>query len=594
MTRKASVRSHPSPALHRALELHRAGRLDAAEAAYAAIKRRDADYAESLRLRGVLAQQRRQPAAAVRLLRRACEQQPANPIHHHTLAEALRANGDLAGAIASYRRAWALAPGRHATGIDLGDVQAQRGDGEAALASYRAVADAAPDHAQANERIAGLLAERGQPGAARDQLAHWAANIGADRAQAHRVAAAHAAIGDFDTAAARYRDLLAEGGDDATACAGLGSVLQSQGDFAGAREWLERALDLRPDIGWVYAALVADRDYTISPAREADMQRLADAPQTSPRSRISLHFALGQLLDRRGETEAAFAHFATANRAHARAEPFDQAIFDDRMARIMAQYTAGFFERRPAAGHASARPVFVVGMPRSGTSLVEQIIASHPQAHGAGELDDIRRIARELPVALGDRRRFPECADALADPLAEQLASRYLATLEALDPVVERVTDKMPFNMLWLGLIAQLFPNARVIYCRREPMDNCLSCYFQIFSKGLRFAYDLGHLGHVYRQHERLMAHWQSVLPLPILTVDYETLVAEPETQSRRLIDFIGLDWDDRCLAFHETERAVRTASVWQVRQPVYASSVARWQAYAGQLEPLRRALERA
>ena len=237
--------------------------------------------------------------------------------------------------------------------------------------------------------------------------------------------------------------------------------------------------------------------------------------------------------------------------------------------------------------------MFIVGMPRSGTSLVEQIIASHPRAFGAGELNDIGRMARELPVLVNTARPYPEALDRLTPDIVDTLAGRYLGALSARAPDAARVTDKMPFNMLWLGLIAKLFPNARVIHCRREAMDNCLSCYFQLFNQGLRFSYDLAHLGRVYRQHERLMAHWQACLPLSMLTVDYETLVADPENQTRRLIAFTGLEWDAGCLDFHRTERDVRTASVWQVRQPVYQSSVARWRAYEPWLGSLQAALGR-
>jgi len=602
MSSKASPRNKasrapalPGRALTDAVALHRADRLDAAEQAYATIRKRDPDYPEAQRLRAVIAQQRGQSDVAIRLLRRALEQQPANPVYHHTLAEILRAAGDTSAAIESYRRAWRLAPDRPASGIDLGDAQRRAGHAEAALATYRAVLSASPDYVDAHERLTTLLYERGAPDAARAQLADWQAAIGTDRRARHRLAVCHATIGDFATAAVLYRQLHAEDATDATACAGLGSVLQSQGQFMEAREWLEAALDLKPEIGWIYAALLSDRSYAMSAAREAMMREQIASPRTSERSRIDLNFALGQLLDRRAEYPQAFEYFAAGNRLHARLMPFDRDVFDDRIDRIIRVFSPALFARRATTGLATEKPVFVVGMPRSGTSLVEQIVASHPQAFGAGEMDDIRRLVRELPTLVdtggGARARFPECVDALGDKAIQALAMRYLAALDQRAPEAARVTDKMPFNMLWLGLIALLFPGARIVYCRREPMDNGLSCYVQLFSQGLRFAYDLGDIGHVYRQHERLMAHWARTLPLDMLTVDYEALVADPEAQTRRLIDFVGLEWDARCLAPHRTERDVRTASVWQVRQPVYRSSVERWRAYEPWLGPLAEAL---
>lgn len=592
-TRKNATRAAATPgaALTEAVALHRAGRLDAAEHAYAGIRKRDPDYAEAQRLRAVIAQQRGQPDAAIRLVRRALDQQPTNPVYHHSLAEILQATGDTSAAIESYRRAWRLAPGRAESGIDLGDAQRRAGHSEAALATYREVLKTSSGHPDAHERIATLLHERGEPEAARAQLADWQAMVGADRRARHRLAACHAAIDDFTVAAALYRVLQAEHADDAAACAGLGSVLQSQGRFTEARGWLEAALDLKPDIGWIYAALLSDRSYAMSAAREATMREQIASPTISTRSRIDLHFALGQLLDRRDEHAQAFDYFAGGNRLHARALPFDRNVFDDRIERIVDTFTPALFARHAGSGLSDDKPVFIVGMPRSGTSLVEQIVASHPQAFGAGEMDDIRRLVRELPALADTGARFPECVDALDNDTLRTLANRYLAALDQRAPDALRVTDKMPFNMLWLGVIALLFPNARVIYCRREPMDNGLSCYFQLFSQGLRFAYDLSDIGHVYRQHERLMAHWAEVLPLDMLTVDYESLVADQERQTRRLIEFAGLDWDSRCLAFHRTERDVRTASVWQVRQPVYQSSVERWRAYEPWLGELRAAL---
>lgn len=574
--------------LQQAVVAHRAGRLEEAERGYRAIKSRDPNYAEALRLRGLLAHQQQRTQDAVKLLRRALASQPSNPVAHHSLAEILRAAGRLAEAAEGYRRAWALQPTRHATGIELAETLTQLGDGEGALAAYHDVIRACPGHPEAHERAARLLYERGAPLAAHELLESWVAASPGEAPTRRLQARAFSGIGAPGRAAELYRGALDNAPDDALAHAGLGGALQSQGDFAGARLALERAIELQPDLGWAHAALMSDRGYQPTADRERAMVELAAAPNTPPQARTHLHFALGGLYDRRAEPASAIEHFQVGNRLHAQAEPFDATRFDDRIERILQTFTRDFFAARQGFGHASDRPVFVVGMPRSGTSLVEQIVASHPQAHGAGELDDLRRIVRELPFLTGGASAFPECTADLDSAQAMALAERYLGALDARAPDAARVTDKMPFNMLWLGLVALLLPNARVIYCRREAMDNCLSCYFQIFSQGLRFAYDLGQLGRVYRQHERLMAHWQQCLPLDMLTVDYEALVADPERQTRRLIEFVDLPWDESCLDFHHTERNVRTASVWQVRQPVYRSSVERWRAYEPWLGPLR------
>ncbi|WP_353162214.1 sulfotransferase [Salinisphaera shabanensis] len=603
MSRHASPRarsgdgSRSSTTLAEAVALHRAGRLDAADACYRRIKRRDPDYAEALRLRALIAHRRRQPDAAIKLLRRATEHQPANPVHHHSLAELLRVSGDTRAAIAAYRRAFALQPERAANGLDLGDALAGAGFSDDALTVYADVVERHPAHIDAYLRSAALIYERGDPAGAAAQLSRAQAHVSDDADTQCALAAAWGGIEAHDRAAALYETVVAQAPDHARALAGLGSACQSRGQFAAAARHFEHALDRDPGLGWVYAALMNNRRYAMSADRIAAMQRQAADAAVGDTVRSHMHFALGHHYDANKAPDPAFAHFEAGNRLHAQRHRFAPQVFDDRIERIITQCDSRFFAER--AGDASgweqqsAQPIFIVGMPRSGTSLVEQIVASHPQAHGAGELNDIRRMVRELPAITGSDRPYPECMDRLTPAQADTLAGRYLGALAARAPEAARVTDKMPFNMLWLGLIARLFPNARVVYCRREAMDNCLSCYFQLFNQGMRFAYDQGHVGQVYRQHERLMAHWAAHLPLPMLTVDYEALVADPEAQSRRLIGFTGLDWDDRCLDFHRQARDVRTASVWQVRQPVYRSSVERWRAYAPWLGPLEAALGR-
>ena len=224
--------------------------------------------------------------------------------------------------------------------------------------------------------------------------------------------------------------------------------------------------------------------------------------------------------------------------------------------------------------------MFVVGMPRSGTSLAEQIIASHPAAHGAGELSFWEMLVRTDR----DARQ-----GTLSEPARVKIAEKYLRLLESHSADALRIVDKAPVNSDYLGLIYSVFPKARVIYMRRDPVDTCLSCYFQQFLMGVTFTTDLSDLAHYYRGHQRLMAHWHAVLPPGfILEVPYEELVADQETWTRKMLDFIGLEWNDRCLNFHENTRQVVTASAWQVRQKIYKNSVARWRNYEKFIGPLK------
>ena len=294
-----------------------------------------------------------------------------------------------------------------------------------------------------------------------------------------------------------------------------------------------------------------------------------------------LRFAIGKYCDDVKDFAQAFQNFKRGNELlKTAAEDYDRkgrSQFIDELIRV---YSRESISNIGAAGSSSAKPVFVVGMPRSGTSLAEQIIASHPAAHGAGELDFwVAQIANGSGPAQG----------ILGEPSRPKVAAEYLRILESFSATASRVIDKAPVNSDFLGLIYAVFPNARVIYMQRDPIDTCLSCYFQQFLMGMNFTMDLSDLVHYYREHQRIMAHWRTVLPPGfILDVPYEELVADQETWSGKMLDFIGLEWDARVLEFHTHKRQVTTASAWQVRQKIYRSSVARWQNYEKFIGPLK------
>jgi hypothetical protein len=254
-------------------------------------------------------------------------------------------------------------------------------------------------------------------------------------------------------------------------------------------------------------------------------------------------------------------------------------------------FTPSFMAEREGFGLSDERPVFVIGMPRSGTTLTEQILASHGAVRGLGELQDMPRLSRRIGGGLENPPGFASALPVLLAEESRRLADIYLDAYRGTDGGALRIVDKRPHNYELLGLIALLFPRARIIRCRRNAMDNCLSMYMQFFSEGHSYNRDLGMLGQYYRAYEDLMGHWRAVLPLPVHECVYEDLVVDLEGSARRLIGFLGLDWDPNCLRFHEQERQVRTPSVWQVRQPMYNSSVERWRRYEQHLGPLKAAL---
>ena len=417
--------------------------------------------------------------------------------------------------------------------------------------------------------------------------------------------------GRLDEAAALFAEILADDPDCADALYYSGVIATRRRDFAKAEALFARAVAVRPDNGAHHHDLavmhgirgrleLAEKHFREAVRLRPDhaesyfnmagtvkfrrheplfdaVEALLARPDLSRQDRCFLHFAAGKMYDDIGAHEAAFAHYHQGNMAKGvQGEPVAP---EQRAADTVAAFTRERMAAHAGRGSDSRVPVFVVGMPRSGTSLVEQILASHPQVFGAGELPDIEAIAREV----SKRADAPE--------VFEGFAGSYLRRVTALAPESVRIVDKQPLNFRHLGLIALMFPQAAIIHCRRHPVDTCVSCYFQNFRTQQDYSFDLAYLGLFYRYYRRLMEHWRAVLPRPFLDIGYEDLVADPAGQARRMLDHCGLDWDDACARPERSQRPVDTASLWQVRQPVYRTSVARWRRYERHLGPLLDAL---
>ncbi len=321
----------------------------------------------------------------------------------------------------------------------------------------------------------------------------------------------------------------------------------------------------------------------------AALEALAAAGnRLAPAKRVFVHFALGKALDDIGEHDRAFGHFRLGNALKRREVQYDESAHQLGFRRLIEQYHHAPLQGIAAAGDPSPLPIFVVGMPRSGSTLVEQILASHRQVHAAGELQNLSRVIAAAANSKSEPIPIPSC---VTQPDAEglrQIGQAYLASLPPLAAGKRRITDKLPTNFLHVGLIRLILPNARIIHTLRDPVDTCLSCYSKLFSHGVPFSFDLEELGADYRQYHELMAHWRSVLPPGAMCeVRYEDVVDDLEGQARRLLDYCGLPWDASCLTFHKTERPIATASQVQVRRPVYRSSLSRWRRYEAHLKPL-------
>jgi tetratricopeptide (TPR) repeat protein len=411
-----------------------------------------------------------------------------------------------------------------------------------------------------------------------------------------QLARAHFGTDDPASAVKAYRKAIELDPDLTIAHFEMGNQYEVLGDFDAARTCYARVLEVDPDYFEVHLRLATMGD-TPMDEQESGLARLShvlEGQTLTAEMRSRYLFAAARIHQRQKRYDEAFDHFRQANDIMRARNPLDRDGLVDWFDRMIAAFTAETIAVQQAAGSRSELPVFIVGMPRSGTTLCEQIVSSHPLAVGAGELKKLDQLVGVMTGLQRAPLRYPDDIACMASGGIAGLAADYLAALTPHgDEATARITDKYVFNFAHIGLISVLFPKARIIHCRRDPLDSGLSSYFQNFTGKLTFPFwhDLGDIGFFYRQYERIMAHWHEVVPGRILDVQYEDMVGDQERMSRRVIDFVGLEWDDACLRFYENKRAVATASVWQVRQKVYSSSVGRWRDYETHIEPLRRAL---
>ncbi|CAN7442465.1 sulfotransferase [Mesorhizobium amorphae] len=370
---------------------------------------------------------------------------------------------------------------------------------------------------------------------------------------------------------------------------GLPRALASLGRMDEAAVHLKEAIDRRIAVPAAYNALVRTHKFTEEPPELAAILTELEDPDHGSQGATALHHAAGKLLNDLGRYKEAMEHFKKGNQAGGNS--FDLQSYRRWVDALIETFTPDLVASRTASGNVSEVPVFVVGMPRSGTTLTEQICASHPNVHGAGELTKLRRISNGLDLRYGSDISPGEAIASMTPQLSRALAAEHVGYLRERAPDALRIVDKMPHNFELVGLIGILFPNARIIHCRRDAIDNCISCFVLQFSDAHSYSADLETLGLYYREYDRLMRHWDKIFPGRIFENRYETLIENQEKQSRCLIDYLGLPWDDTCLRFFDRGGSVNTYSNWQVRQPIYTSSVKRWANYESEIQPLIDAL---
>ncbi len=611
--------------LARGVKYHKAGRLRKAEQIYTNILKVHPDLADCLHLKGFVAHQLGKNETAIEFITKAIQQNPGDSSYHYNLSLPFLALNKLDEAISCLQRTIQLNPELIQAHVNLGNIFQELGRFDEAISHYNKAQQLSPDDPFVHLNMGNVLQSQGKFGEAissyekalslHPAFAEAYYNMGnACKAQGkieHAVSCYKSAVrlnpGDpnafhnmgnsfqdlnkLNDAKACYQKAIQIRPDGIEAYYHLGDVFYNQGDFQEALFWHRKALELRPDCAEAFYSMVRGMKITKHDTKEifeiAD--RLKEC-ELSEDGRICMNFALGKVYDDLGMFEEAFQHYQKANELERSKHTYHSEESSDSITKIIQTFDAVFFKHSNSWGNDSQAPIFIVGMPRSGTSLVEQIIASHPKVFGAGELDFFFKLERTL-ASEGRPVTYPEYMQWFDREVAFSVANAYLDSIGNLSASNGKdlyVTDKMPHNFLYLGLIYSLFPNARFIHCQRHPLDNCLSIYFQKFTQEHPYSYDLKELGLSYLDYRRLMAYWDEVLPAKILHVRYEDLVRGQEESSRQLIAYCGLEWDSQCLEFHKNTRPVFTSSNWQVRQPIYKSSMNRWENYDRFLQPLR------
>jgi tetratricopeptide (TPR) repeat protein len=529
--------------------------------------------------------------AAIESLQKALHLQPGLTAAQYHLAKAFRLQGNLNAANAHLRDVLRQKPDFFDAHLDMGLVNKEGGELAAAETCFRQALQSRPNDADASRLLAGILRDQGKFAEAVEcnrrmidkcpQSAEWHYNLGLVLEDQ----------GKLDEALDCYQTSLRLKPDFRRAQVAEAAILEKKGDIQRAYDIVRPLVDAEDaDAKTVllFATLCrqrGDRDLAVT-----HLDQLLERENLSVRWRTMAHTQLGEALDALGRFDDAFAHFRQANRL--KPGRFDAPQHTQTIDATIRAYGAGPMATLPRATNQSELPLFIVGMPRSGTSLVEQILAYHTDVHGAGELTDVGQYADHLHETLGSSSPHPGCLGDLTRDALDTLADDYLQRLRRLSPTAVRVTDKMPYNYLLVGLIRLLFPASRIIHCVRDPLDTCVSCFFRNFLPSATHTTDLRALGSYHNDYRRLMRHWTETLRVPMLEVRYEELVQRPEEESRGMVEYVGLRWDPNCLRFHESNRFMNTASYQQVRQPVYTKSVGRWRNYRQHIKPLMEALE--
>ena len=477
---------------------------------------------------------------------------------------------------------------------NLGLAVIHTGETVVAVKHLRQAVKLQPDYGDAYNILCGILGKSGDLPESLE-AGQNAVRLLPDSVQAHaNMAATLKALGRIEEAIEYYKRALHLSPDSPFLLESLGNACIAVGKLNTADKYFREAIRLNPDYTGPFRQLSRLRRYELSSDPDiVEFERLLESGLIQEHNSSHVHFALGKMYEDCGIFDKSFKHLEQANRIEDQKIGYDPNLFDPYFDSIAATYTRDMINTKSDEDDTKTGPIFIIGMPRSGTSLIEQIVSSHPDVYGAGEVIWFSNVEKKLQQLTGNRLPYPKCAEYFNGEITNLLVTDYIQHIETMASGKSfiRFTDKYLGNFMNLGLIKILFPNARIIYCRRNPLDVCFSIFSLYIPDSIPFGYNLEKLGKAHTQFSKLMEHWLEVIPESILCIDYEDLVIRQEELTRTMIEFIGLEWNDKCLRFFENESSVRTATATQIRQPMYSSSVGRWINYRNHMEPLISAL---
>jgi tetratricopeptide (TPR) repeat protein len=528
---------------------------------------------------------------AIEFMSKAVQFDDSNPQYYCNLGESYRRASKPDQALGMFEKSVALKPEYLLAHLGIANVYRDQKRHPEAIARYRLALALNPKFAEAYHYLGVIFLEQGRQTEAITYL-RKASGLKPGYTEA-RLALAQALDNDghIDEAIETYLAIIEDAPKVGAAHNNVANLLKTKGNIDEAIIHYEKALELNPANVQAHYNLSRARKGAESQDDISKMEKMLENESIPSSDRTNIHFTLGKIYDDLERYDEAFEQFDKGNELDNRAPPFDGEMHNQMLNRLIDIFNPNFFARREGFGSESQRPIFIVGMPRSGTTLMEQVIASHSKVFGAGELEQVGQLVNAISAEISGSAGYPDNAADLDAMTACRLGETYATYVKRLSDDSPHVTDKMPGNFMHLGFISLFLPKARIIHCQRQPMDSCLSCFFQHFTSPMPFSVSLQALGKYYQGYEKLMAHWNKVLPTPILNVNYEDMVADHEGTTRKILEFCDLEWEDACIKSHETTRTVKTASTWQVRQPLYSTSVERWKHFEAHLQPLKDAL---